>query len=350
MAYVEKRHFYRMWLLGSIVALLCLVVFASTLGVADISFGEALRILASKVPGAGHFFALSEEQTHNLIVLRIRLPRILVAALVGIGLSTVGAAMQGMFKNPMADPGVLGISTGAALGATLGIVSGMQKWVGGIGIITLAAFAGALFTTFLVYSIARVGNKIPTVTLLLSGVAVSFLFSSMITLLMVFHKDQIENIVLWMMGSVSTAGWRQVGLLLPIVSAGTLLVNVYARELNLMAAGDDTAKSLGVEVETTKKVLLVISSVLIGACVSISGIIGFVGLVIPHIIRLLFGSDHRTVLPFSAVGGAIFMVICDTLARILVPPAEMPVGAITSLFGAPFFIYLLIKSKRKVVG
>lgn len=349
MTYIDKRKTYRILLIVSIGILFVVMVFSSTLGVANISFSEAIQIMLSKIPGIGRLFTPSQEQTHNIIVLKIRLPRILLASLIGIGLSVVGSSMQGMFKNPMADPGILGISTGAALGATLAIVTGMQKLVWGIGIVTIAAFAGALLTTFLIYSIARVGNKIPTITLLLSGVAVSFLFSSMITMLMVFNREQIENIVLWTMGSIAAASWRQVWLLAPIVLTGAVIIMTYARDLNLMATGDETAQSLGVEVEKAKKVLLVVSAVLVGACVSVSGIIGFVGLIIPHMVRLLLGSDHRSVLPFSAVGGAIFMVICDTLARNLVPPAEMPVGAITSLFGAPFFIYLLVKSKRKVI-
>ncbi len=349
MTYIDKRKTYRILLIASIGVLFVVMVFSSTLGVANISFSEAIQIMLSKIPGIGRLFTPSQEQTHNVIVLKIRLPRILLASLIGIGLSVVGSSMQGMFKNPMADPGILGISTGAALGATLAIVTGMQKLVWGIGIVTIAAFAGALLTTFLIYSIARVGNKIPTITLLLSGVAVSFLFSSMITMLMVFNREQIENIVLWTMGSIAAANWRQVWLLAPIVLTGAGIIMTYARDLNLMATGDETAQSLGVEVEKAKKVLLVVSAVLVGACVSVSGIIGFVGLIIPHMVRLLLGSDHRSVLPFSAVGGALFMVICDTLARNLVPPAEMPVGAITSLFGAPFFIYLLIKSKKKVI-
>lgn len=349
MTYIDKRKTYRILLIASIGVLFVVMVFSSTLGVANISFSEAIQIMLSKIPGIGRLFTPSQEQTHNVIVLKIRLPRILLASLIGIGLSVVGSSMQGMFKNPMADPGILGISTGAALGATLAIVTGVQKLVWGIGIVTIAAFAGALLTTFLIYSIARVGNKIPTITLLLSGVAVSFLFSSMITMLMVFNREQIENIVLWTMGSIAAANWRQVWLLAPIVLTGTVIIMTYARDLNLMATGDETAQSLGVEVEKAKKVLLVVSAVLVGACVSVSGIIGFVGLIIPHMVRLLLGSDHRSVLPFSAVGGALFMVICDTLARNLVPPAEMPVGAITSLFGAPFFIYLLIKSKKKVI-
>lgn len=349
MVYMEKKGYYKTLFYLSAALLFVLMVFSSTIGVADISFREAIRIVLSKIPLVGGLVSSTEDSTHRLIVLNIRLPRIMLAACVGTGLSTVGAAMQGMFKNPMADPGVLGISTGAALGATLAMVTGIQKQVWAIGAVAAAAFAGALLTAFLVYGIARVGNRVPTVTLLLSGVAVSFLFSAAITIIMLFNREQIENIVLWMMGSVSAASWQQVLVIMPVVLSGVIITASFSRSLNIMSTGDDTAKSLGVEVENVKKILLAVSSVLVGACVAVSGIIGFVGLVIPHIVRLMLGSDHRVVFPFSVVGGAAFMVICDTLARSLIPPAEMPVGAITSLFGAPFFIFLLLKSKRKVI-
>lgn len=347
MSYILKKNHYKLMFTGTVIALFFLIIFSSTLGVANISVVEAIKILLSKIPFVGHFVKASEEMTHNIIVLKIRLPRILLSALVGIGLSTVGASMQGMFKNPMADPGILGISTGAALGATVAIAFGLQKAFWGIGGVTFLAFICALATTFVVYNISKVGNKIPTVTLLLSGVAISFLFSSVNTLIMFFNHDKLEDMVLWTMGSVAAASWKQVIVVFPVVIIGSTILGLFSRDLNLMSTGSDTAKSLGVEVERTKKIILIITSIIVGACVSVSGIVGFVGLIIPHVIRLLLGSDHRVVMPFSAIGGAIFMVICDTLARNLIPPSEMPVGAITSLFGAPFFIYLLVKSKRR---
>lgn len=349
MSYIEKKYFYRIIFIVILILLFIAVVLSSTMGAANISFVEGLRILLSRLPFIGQLFSGVKEDTHSLIVLKIRLPRILLAATVGMGLSVVGASMQGMFKNPMADPGVLGVSTGAALGATIAIAFGAQQLVFGIGIVTACSFAGAILTTFLVYGIAKVGGKLPTVNLLLSGVAVGFLFSSIISIIMVFKRNQIENIVMWMMGSIAAASWKQVMVVSPLVLVGCVLSLVFSRDLNLLATGTETANSLGVEVESTKKILLILSSVLIGACVSVSGVIGFVGLVIPHIVRLVLGSDHRVVLPFSAVVGALFLIICDTLARNIIPPTEIPLGAITSLFGAPFFIYLLISSKRKVM-
>jgi len=350
MSYMGKKGIYRILFFISIAVLFAAVILSSTVGAANITFIEALKILSAKLPALGTFFSSSLDDTHKLIVLNIRLPRILLAAVVGTGLSVVGAAMQGMFKNPMADPGVIGVSSGAALGATIAIASGFQKFIFGIGLVTLASFLGAIATTIIVYSIAKVGGKLPTANLLLSGVAVSFLFSSVTSIIMIFKHDQIQNIVMWTMGSLSAASWKQLEVIAPAVIFGSIIVLAFSRDLNLLSTGNDTAKSLGVEAENVKKLLLVISSLLIGACVSVSGIIGFVGLVIPHVIRLVLGSDHRVVLPFSAIGGALFLVICDTLARNLIPPAEIPVGAITSLFGAPFFIYLLVKSKKKVMA
>ncbi len=350
MIFTKNKSFYRSIFISTFLALVFLMIFSSTLGVARISFFQSIKIMLGKVPLVNWFISTEGiEKTHQLIVLKIRMPRIFLASLVGTGLSVVGATFQGLFRNPMADPYVLGISSGAALGATIAIVMGIERMILGVGLITIAAFAGAISTTLIVYNIARVGNRIPTITLLLAGIAVSFLLSSMIYIIMIFNKNQVEKIVFWLMGSVSAASWKQVGILVPIIIIGTVIITGFSRVLNVMSTGDETARNLGIEVERVKKVLLITSSVIVGACVSVSGIIGFVGLIIPHIIRLMLGPDHRTVVPFSALGGAIFVVLSDTLARNLVPPAEIPVGAITSVFGAPYFIYLLMKSKKKVI-
>jgi iron complex transport system permease protein len=248
----------------------------------------------------------------------------------------------------MADPYVLGISNGAGLGATIAIVFGLESIWWGIGMVSLLAFVRALATTFAVYAIAKVGGRLPSINVLLAGVAVGLFEYSIITILMIFKKDKIESIIMWLMGSVNAASWQQAALLVPVTLIGVIILCFFARDLNVISSNEETAKSLGVKVEAVKKILLGICSLLIAVCVSVSGIIGFVGLVVPHAARLITGSDHRAMLPFSAVGGAIFLVICDTLARSLMPPTELPAGAVTSLFGAPYFIYLLIKSKKKV--
>jgi len=351
MIFVEKRAYIKIILILSIIFLIVLMVLSATIGVADISFMEAMRIMFSKIPFVGGLIPINDiDYSHIMIVLNLRFPRIILAALVGAGLSVVGAALQGMFKNPMADPYVLGISSGASFGATIAIVVGLEYTFLGIGITTVFAFIGSIATIICVYSVSRVGSKLPATTLLLSGIAISFMLSSLVSIIMIFNRNQVERIVFWIMGSVSAASWRQIALLFPVVVGGVAVIMAFSRDLNVMLTGEETAKSLGVEVERVKKYLMLVCSILVAACVSVSGVIGFVGLVIPHTVRLIAGSDHRGVLPFSVVGGAVFMVVCDTIARNAVPPVEIPVGSITSIIGAPYFIYLLYKNKKKVFG
>lgn len=350
MSFTNNKKHYKILFSVLVLILLILVIISSTLGIANITFFQTMKILASKLPFIGKYINTeSISNTHALIILNIRLPRIVLAALIGAGLSIVGTVFQALFKNPMADPYVLGISSGSALGASIAITIGFQVTMLGVGGITLFAFIGAILTTIIVYNIAKVGTKLPTNTLLLAGVSMSFLLSSLISLIMIFNREQVDQIVFWTMGSLSSANWKQVFSLLPFIFISTILILSYSKDLNVILTGDETASSLGIEVERVKKILIIISSIIIAACVSVSGIIGFVGLIIPHMIRMLVGPDHRVLLPFSALGGAIFMIISDTLARTLVPPAEIPVGAITSIFGAPYFIYLLIRNKKKVM-
>lgn len=348
MEYVHKRQHFKLIFSISIIFLFILMIFTATLGSANISFIDSFKIILNQIPLVRSLVNVSGvDEKYFTIVLMIRLPRIVLSSLVGAGLSIVGATFQGVFKNPMADPYVLGISSGAALGAALSIVAGVGNSLAGLSGIVTASFFGALLTTLVVYLIAKTGSRIPTTTLLLAGVAVSFLLSSLISLLIIFNKNQIDRIIFWTMGSFSAAGWDQVLLLLFAVIPGIIVILIYSRDINAMVTGDETAKSLGVEVESVKRILLVASSILIAACVSVSGIIGFVGLIVPHAIRLIFGSDNRVVLPFSIIGGIAFLLICDTLSR-TIASSEIPVGAITSLFGAPYFIFLLKTAKKKV--
>lgn len=348
MSYFERRGFYRSLFFLILSGIIVLGIFVSTLGAAEISFMDALEILLRKVPVIGDKIIVGEAlKSYETIVFNIRLPRIILSAVIGMGLSVVGAAFQGMFKNPMADPYVIGVSSGAALGASLAIVFGGRLLLGFLPAVQFMAFIGAILTVLCVYRIAKVGTRIPSITLLLAGVAVSAMASAMISILMIFNRDQADSIIFWTMGSVSAARWEQVGYLLPLVSMGTMVILFYARDLNLMMAGDETAQNLGVEIERTKKVLLLVSSLMVAFIVSSSGIIGFVGLIVPHAVRLVLGPDHRVLIPFSALGGAIFMILSDTLARTLMAPMEIPVGAITAIFGAPYFIFLLNKTKKR---
>jgi iron complex transport system permease protein len=350
MTFIEKKDYYRRFFAAGVFLLLLIIIAAANFGVADISLKQTALIVLSKIPIVNNFISLNGiKSTSVIILLNLRLPRILLSCLVGAALSVVGTSFQGIFKNPMADPFVLGVSSGAALGATITMVFLKEINFWGMSMVACNAFIGAIITTFLVYNIAKVGTKVPVATLLLAGVAMNYLLSAIISLMMTFNRDDIEKIVMWTMGSFSTAGWNEVTLLFIIIVPSILFISIFSRDLNIMLLGEDSARSLGVDVNGLKKYILVISTLMVAAVVSVSGIIGFVGLIIPHTIRMIFGSDNRVVIPFSALGGAIFLIICDTLARVVVPPSEIPVGIITSIFGVPFFIYLLYKTKKKAI-
>ncbi|HHY81390.1 MAG TPA: iron chelate uptake ABC transporter family permease subunit [Clostridiales bacterium] len=349
MVFIHKKKLYKYLFAAALLVLVFIMLLSCTLGAANISIIDSLRIILSGIPLLRNIAGDETiPRSYHTIVWTVRMPRIFLSALIGAGLSIVGSAFQGMFRNPMADPYILGISSGASAGAAIAIVLGLGGVIGGLGIIALFAFAGAVLTALTVYNLARTGSRVPTLSLILAGVAVGFFLSSLVSMLMFFNRDKLERIVMWIMGSVSAASWNQVGILFPVVIIGSVILLAFARDLNAMSTGEDTAKSLGIEVEKVKKLLVAVSSLIIACCVSTSGVIGFVGLIVPHSIRLVLGSDQRVVMPFSAAVGAIFMVACDTLARNLIPPSEIPVGVVTSMLGAPFFIYLLYRNKKKV--
>jgi len=350
MTYIEKKSYYKRVFAIGIFLLVIVIIVATNFGVANISLKQTALIIMSKIPLANKFFPLGGiKYTSVIILLNLRLPRILLACLVGAALSVVGTSYQGIFKNPMADPFILGVSSGAALGATISMVFLKEVQYFGISMVAFSAFLGAMITTFIVYNIARVGTKIPVVTLLLAGVASNYLLSSIISLMMTFNRDNIEEIVMWTMGSFSTASWSDVILLFIITVPSIIFISTFSRDLNIMLLGEDSARSLGIDVNGLKKYIFVISTLMVASVVSVSGIIGFVGLIVPHVIRMIFGPDNRVVIPFSALGGAIFLIICDTLSRAILPPSEIPVGIITSIFGVPFFVYLLYKTKKKAI-
>lgn len=284
--------------------------------------------------------------TSREIIINIRLPRVLLAALVGASLSVAGATMQGLFRNPLADPYIIGVSSGAALGATAAIVFGLTLGFAGFGAVPIMAFAGGLSTIALVYHISRQGNSVPVMTLLLAGIAIGAFLSAFVSLLIFFSGERMHQVVFWMMGGLGGARWSYLRVMLPYVLLGYGCIYFFARELNAMLLGEDTAHYLGIDAEKLKKIFLVAASLLVSAAVSTSGIIGFIGLVVPHIVRLLAGPDHRFLLPSSALSGAILLIGADTLARTIIAPTELPVGIITALLGAPFFLYLLRKRKK----
>lgn len=328
----------------SIAGCLILIYLCTIVGITSIPFGEANRILLHEVL---HLPVNMEgiSAGNIAIIWNVRLPRVILGFLTGGALAVCGAAYQGIFKNPMADPFILGVSSGAALGASIGIVMHFSAGFLGLNGIAVLAFVGAFLAIFLVYNISKVGRKVPVASLLLSGIAVSQSLTAFMSLLMIFNVQSMNQIMFWTMGSLNGKGWDQVITVLPYVIIGCLILFTTVRELDIMLLGEDAATQLGVNTDHLKKKVLVVSSVITAAVVSVTGIIGFVGLVVPHIVRILSGPKHRILLPFSLVFGGTFLIICDTLAR-TVSSQEIPVGIITAAFGGPFFIYLLRKSKK----
>ena len=278
-----------------------------------------------------------------VIIGDIRLPRILLAVLVGAALAMSGTVMQGFFQNPMADPYIIGISSGAALGATLAIATGLDFWFFGLSGVGLFAFAGALVVTLVVYAISLRGGRLPATVVLLSGIALGSLAAALTSYMTISVNDgaDVQRILFWLMGSLAARRWEHVHMVWPQIVVGGLFLQFYARDLDLIVQGEEQAQFLGVDVESVKRRLLVGATLLAAGAVAVSGIIGFVGLIVPHVMRLLVGPNHRVLLPSAILGGAILMVGADLLARVLVEPAELPIGIITSLLGAPFFLYLL---------
>ena len=286
-------------------------------------------------------------RTEQLVIEQIRLPRIVVGASVGMALGVAGATMQGLFRNPMADPGIIGVSAGGAVGAVVAIATGMA------GLFFLAlptfAFVGAMAATFLVYGIAAVGGRFSMATLLLAGVAVNAFLGAVVSAVIILlpDNDALREILFWLAGGLDSRSWEHVRISAPLILGGFAVIVLMARDLNLMMLGDDEARSMGVRVGLARPTLLAAAALATGAAVAVSGTIAFVGLVTPHVIRLVLGPDHRVLVPMSAAGGAVFVIVADTVARTIVQPAEFRVGVLTAFVGAPFFILLLIKNKRK---
>jgi iron complex transport system permease protein len=327
-------------ILISAAILLTALVLAAGIGAVRIPPGEVVRILLSRVPGVHLIPTWSD--SNAIIFWEIRLPRVLLGALVGMALSVAGGAYQGMFKNPLADPYVLGVSSGAALGAAIAIAFLSRLHMAGVGAVPVVAFAGGLLAVTLVYRLAAVGRRVPTVGLLLAGVAVGSFSISMVSLILYFTDPQArDGIIFWMMGGLGGASWQKVGWLLPYLAVGIGTLLFYWRELNALLLGEDSAQSLGVDVEYLKKVVLAAGSLLTAAAVAFSGAIGFVGLIVPHLVRFLVGPDHRYLLPAAGVVGAVVLVAADTVARSLLGAAELPVGLIMAVLGGPFFLWLL---------
>ncbi len=345
--YSKRSKRWKLILTLLIVALGAAVILCLNIGYAPISFSEILNALGKQIPFVnGWISSSSVSPVNESIILQIRLPRILAGALVGAGLAAAGVMYQGVFRNPMADSYLLGASAGASLGFVLSVyLSSAALTLSGLGVGQVAAFAGAMLTVLLVYSISRVGNKVPITTLLLSGIVVNIFILAMQTVFELRSGQSLIGIVAWIAGGFSNITWTQIYAILPFVLAGTVIAYFFTRDLNMLALGDDTAQHLGVNTERVRLILLVTGSLITAAAVSISGVIGFVGLIIPHMTRLVIGPDHRILLPASTIVGAVFLIVCDSVARVATGASELPVGVVTALAGTPFFIYLLRRRK-----
>ncbi len=345
----RQRPRRRVWLL---LAGLVAVAVTALLGVAWGSLAIPPATVAAMLlrRAIGETAAAPWPAAWETVVLDIRLPRVILAALVGGALSQAGAVYQGLFRNPLADPYLIGISSGAGLGATVAIALGLPLRWGGLGAVSLLAFAGALGATILVYILSRTGGRPSVTTLLLAGVALGAFLSSVATFLMFHGKDafQTVHIVGWLMGSFALSNWARVRLLGPVLAVGGALLWAYAHRLNVLQLDDEQAQQLGIPVERTRLALIVAVSLVTATAVAVSGVVGFVGLIVPHAVRLIWGPDHRFLLPMSVLAGAVFMILADGLARSLLSPTELPVGVVTAFCGAPFFLYLL-RQKRKNV-
>ncbi len=294
-------------------------------------------VLATCIGVSGLSLLTFDSDMIRKLIFEVRLPRVIGALLVGGGLAAAGCVMQGLFRNPMADPYIIGTSTGGALGAACAIV-----FLGGL-LMPLFAFIGAAASTITVYIISQRNGRMAVETLLLSGIAVSLFLSAMLSFIMYLSGNSLHQIMFWMMGGFWNMYWDDVGLAL-LIPAAAVILYIFSRDLNVMALGEEEAIHLGVNTERTKKILLVVSTLITAIAVSVSGCIGFVGLIIPHIMRIFTGPDHRILLPASVLAGSILLIWADTFARTL--PVEIPVGIVTAFLGAPFFIYLLRRRTR----
>lgn len=325
------------------LVLLASLILATALGTVYVPPGHIAGILARQF--IGHDLGQSFLPSEQAIILALRLPRALAAVLVGMALAASGVLFQGLLRNPMADPYIIGTSGGAGLGATIAMMLPVSLAGARFGLVPLFAFAGALITVLIVYRLALVGGQAPITTLLLAGFAVSSMLAAVMSFLMLASGRNIPNILIWLMGGVSTSGWNALAVVAPMILIGIAASFFFTADLNALLLGEEAAAYLGVHVERRKIGLLALGSFLAATAVSISGLVGFVGLVMPHIARLIFGPEHRKLLPAAALMGGIFLVLADLLARIVLAPTELPVGIITAAVGAPFFLYLLKRSK-----
>jgi iron complex transport system permease protein len=333
---------------GRILAVLVAVLVASFLlavavGTVWISPWTSVRVIAWRLGITGR--PAGVPASTEVILLQLRLPRVVLAAVVGAALAASGALFQGLFRNPLADPAIIGVSSGAALGAIAVIVFAGSGALAAFGV-PLAAFAGALLTAFLVYRLARIGPTVHVATLLLAGIAVAAVISSAMSLVMSFSGEQVRDIYAWLLGGLVGQGWGAIGAVVPLVAVGLAAAALTAHDLNLLSLGEERAAQLGVEVSRLKRRTIAVGALLAACAVSVAGVIGFVGLMTPHLLRMVVGADHRRLLPAVLLAGPTLLILADLVARTVLSPQELPVGIVTALLGGPFFLYLLRREGR----
>ncbi|MCP3740882.1 FecCD family ABC transporter permease [Rossellomorea sp. BNER] len=325
------------------------ILLAVSIGTVSIQVSTILSIIGSEIfhlPLQG-----SEESMFTNIVMKVRLPRVLLAGLVGASLAIAGAAFQGLLRNPLADPYTLGVSSGASLGAVLVLFFNISLPVIGIFTLPVMSILFSILTIFIVLLFAKkVERTLKVETIILTGIIFSSFLGSIISLLIALTGDELRQIIGWLLGSVSMRGWDYIKIIIPFFVIGSLILIFCAKELNAMSFGEERAQHLGVNVARKKMIVLTAGSILTGAAVAVSGTIGFVGLVIPHLIRLLWGPDHRHLLPLAMITGAGFLILADLVSRTVISPTELPIGVITSIIGAPIFAILLLNRKRERRG
>lgn len=334
-----KRKNYLLPIMGLI--LLVSILITLSLGSVKVPFGITIKVLLNQLP----FFEIEQDWTsmQEDIIVALRLPRVFLAVIVGAMLATAGAAFQGVLRNPLADPYILGISSGAAVGAAGAIllVNTTSVLLARIAL-PLFAFLGAILSLLMVFVIAW-KRKREAVSLILAGVVIQSFLGAVLSFAVTVSGEKLRTIVFWMMGSLASGGWKDIFFLTPYLIICYLLIYAYYRNLNILSLGEQAAQHLGMNVERIKILVLVAASLLTASAVSVVGIIGFVGLIVPHIIRLIAGPDHKILIPASCLMGSVFLLWSDTLARTIIPAMEIPIGVITALAGAPFFGYLLKK-------
>ena len=336
---------YPWWrLLVGLGVLAAVAVLAAGLGTVHIPPMDVVEILVSRVPGVD--IEPTWPASWDTILWQLRLPRIALAMIVGAALAMAGATYQGLFRNPLADPYLIGVSSGSALGATIVILTGVPLASHGISTLPLAAFVGGLAAVAIAYTVAKRADGLPLTTLILAGVAIAYLAGAITSLLMLRSEPDLRPLLSWILGGLISARWEHSLTILPYLLPSVLVIMAYGRILNVLQLDEDHAAQLGVNVERTKILLIAFASLATAAAVAFSGPIGFVGLVAPHAVRLIWGADYRFLLPMGAILGATFLVLADLVARTAASPAELPVGVITALCGAPFFLFLL--KRRRV--